>query len=115
MGIFGLGCGFAQSECSVPSTSSFTLTRSIASDDITIYILRGFQGLGPAASVPAAVSILFASPIHAILISLQLGILAHTFPPSPIRSIAFATFAAGAPVGAAVGSTIGGVLTQLTA
>ncbi|TBU38321.1 major facilitator superfamily domain-containing protein [Dichomitus squalens] len=46
--------------------------------EITLDILRGLQGLGPAASVPAA-----------------LGILAHTFPPSPIRSIAFATFAAG--------------------
>ncbi|EJF56000.1 efflux transporter [Dichomitus squalens LYAD-421 SS1] len=79
MAIFGLGCGFAQ-------------------NSITIYILRGLQGLGPAASVPAA-----------------LGILAHTFPPSPIRSIAFATFSAGAPVGAAVGLAIGGVLTQLTA
>ncbi|TBU55746.1 efflux transporter [Dichomitus squalens] len=78
MGVFGLGCGFAQ-------------------DEITLDILRGLQGLGPAASVPAA-----------------LGILAHTFPPSPIRSIAFATFAAGAPIGAAVENTIGGVLTQLT-
>lgn len=45
---------------------------------------------------------------------LQLGILAHSFPPSKTRSVAFATFAAGAPVGAAIGSTIGGVLTQLT-
>ncbi|KAI0956385.1 hypothetical protein AcV7_006804 [Taiwanofungus camphoratus] len=75
---FGLGCGFAQTE-------------------ITIDILRGFQGIGAAACIPAS-----------------LGILAHAFPPSRIRSIAFATFAAGAPVGAAVGSSIGGVLTQLT-
>lgn len=45
---------------------------------------------------------------------MQLGILAHTFPPSTLRSIAFATFAAGAPVGGAVGGIIGGVLTQLT-
>ncbi|RPD69738.1 efflux transporter [Lentinus tigrinus ALCF2SS1-7] len=79
MGAFGLGCGFAQ-------------------DEITLDVLRAMQGLGPAASIPAA-----------------LGILAHTFPPSPIRSIAFATFAAGAPVGAAIGSAVGGVLTQLTA
>ncbi|KAI0706606.1 efflux transporter [Earliella scabrosa] len=78
MGVFGLGCGFAQ-------------------DEITIDVLRALQGLGSAASIPAA-----------------LGILAHTFPPSPIRSIAFATFAAGAPVGAAIGSAVGGVLTQLT-
>jgi MFS family permease len=45
---------------------------------------------------------------------LQLGMLAHSFPPSKARSTAFATFAAGAPVGGAVGMIIGGVLTQLT-
>ncbi|PIL29314.1 MFS general substrate transporter [Ganoderma sinense ZZ0214-1] len=78
MGIFGLGCGFAQNE-------------------ITIDILRALQGFGPAAAIPAAI-----------------GILAHTFPPSQIRSVAFATFAAGAPLGGALGSAIGGVLTQYT-
>ncbi|OSC97829.1 efflux transporter [Trametes coccinea BRFM310] len=78
MGIFSLGCGFAQ-------------------DEITLNVLRGIQGIGAAASIPAA-----------------LGILAKNFPPSPLRSVAFATFAAGAPVGAAIGSAIGGVLTQLT-
>lgn len=54
--------------------------------------------MGGAAAVPAA-----------------LGILAHAFPPSMARSLAFATFAAGAPMGGAVGTAIGGVLTQLTA
>jgi len=44
----------------------------------------------------------------------QLGILAHAFPPSKMRSIAFATFAAGAPLGAAVGNTLGAILTQLS-
>jgi hypothetical protein len=44
----------------------------------------------------------------------QLGILAQSFPPSRARSVAFATFAAGAPVGGAFGMTIGGALTQLT-
>lgn len=44
--------------------------------------------------------------------SLQLGILAHAFPPSRARSIAFATFSAGAPVGGAVGMQIGGILTE---
>lgn len=78
LSVFSLGCGFAQTE-------------------ITIDILRGLQGLGAAAAIPAS-----------------LGILAHSFPPSRTRSIAFATFAAGAPVGAAIGSAIGGVLTQLT-
>ena len=58
MGIFGLGCGFAQSEYSIPFSGSVKhLKRPIAIDDITIYILRGFQGLGPAAAVPASVGI----------------------------------------------------------
>ncbi|KAI0788398.1 efflux transporter [Fomes fomentarius] len=76
----------------------FGLASGFAQNEITIDILRALQGLGPAASIPAG-----------------LGILAHTFPPSPIRSVAFATFAAGAPIGAAIGSAVGGVLTQLTA
>lgn len=78
MGVFSLGCGFVQ-------------------DEITLDVLRGIQGIGGAAVIPAA-----------------LGMLAHAFPPSRIRSVAFATFGAGAPVGAAIGSAIGGVLTQLT-
>ena len=41
--------------------------------------------------------------------------MAHSFPPSKARAAAFATFAAGAPVGGAFGTLIGGVLTQLTA
>ncbi|KAJ6474419.1 efflux transporter [Mycena vitilis] len=73
-----LGCGFAQ-------------------NSTTLLILRGFQGLGPAAFVPAC-----------------LGILAHAFPPSRARSAAFATFSAGAPIGGAVGTQIGGLLTQYT-
>ncbi|KAG1774464.1 major facilitator superfamily domain-containing protein [Suillus placidus] len=64
---------------------------------LTLAVLRGFQGIGGAATIPSA-----------------LGILAHAFPPSRARSIAFATFAAGAPVGGAFGTIIGGVLTQLS-
>ncbi|KAI0788394.1 efflux transporter [Fomes fomentarius] len=77
---------------------AFALGCGFAQDEITLDVLRAMQGIGPAAAIPAA-----------------LGILAQTFPPSPMRSIAFATFAAGAPVGAAIGNVIGGVLTQLTA
>lgn len=44
-----------------------------------------------------------------------MGILAHAFPPSRARSLAFATFAAGAPVGAVFGNIMGGVLTERTA
>ncbi|KAF8215201.1 major facilitator superfamily domain-containing protein [Mycena galopus ATCC 62051] len=78
LGALSLGCGFAQNAS-------------------TIFILRGFQGLGPAAFIPAC-----------------LGILAHAFPPSKARSIAFATFSAGAPIGGALGTQIGGLLSQYT-
>ncbi|KAF7312532.1 MFS general substrate transporter [Mycena indigotica] len=78
LGLLSLGCGFAKNANS-------------------LFILRGFQGLGPAAFIPAC-----------------LGILAHAFPPSRARSAAFATFSAGAPIGGAVGSQIGGLLTQYT-
>lgn len=44
-----------------------------------------------------------------------MGILAHAFPPSRARSLAFATFAAGAPIGGVFGNTMGGVLTEKTA
>ncbi|KIJ62934.1 hypothetical protein HYDPIDRAFT_73435, partial [Hydnomerulius pinastri MD-312] len=75
----------------------FALGCGFANNGITLDILRGFQGMGAAAAIPSA-----------------LGILAHSFPPSRARSTAFATFAAGAPVGGAFGTIIGGVLTQLT-
>ncbi|KAG1868649.1 major facilitator superfamily domain-containing protein [Suillus subluteus] len=75
----------------------FSLGSSFAQSGITLIILRAFQGLGTAATIPSA-----------------LGILGHAFPPSRIRSIAFATFSAGAPVGGAFGMIIGGVLTQIS-
>ncbi|KAJ7738341.1 MFS general substrate transporter [Mycena metata] len=78
LGVLSIGCGFARNATA-------------------LYILRGFQGLGPAAFVPAC-----------------LGILAQAFPPSRARSAAFATFSAGAPIGGAVGTQIGGLLTQYT-
>ncbi|KAL0945380.1 hypothetical protein HGRIS_000876 [Hohenbuehelia grisea] len=78
--------------------AAFTLGCGFSNDAVTLDMLRGLQGIGAAATIPAS-----------------LGILAHSFPPSRARSIAFATFAAGAPVGAGLGSVIGGVLTQLTA
>ncbi|KAJ7065155.1 MFS general substrate transporter [Mycena belliarum] len=78
LGAFSIGCGFAQ-------------------NSTALFILRGLQGLGPAAFVPAC-----------------LGILAHAFPPSRARSAAFATFSAGAPIGGALGTQIGALLTQYT-
>ncbi|TCD70857.1 hypothetical protein EIP91_001165 [Steccherinum ochraceum] len=77
-GAFSLGCGFGN-------------------DLITIAVLRGFQGLGGAATIPAC-----------------LGILAHAFPPGNARSLAFATFSAGQPMGGAIGFLLGGALSQVT-
>ncbi|KAJ7189465.1 major facilitator superfamily domain-containing protein [Mycena pura] len=77
---FSVGCGFVK-------------------DDVTLAVLRGLQGVGGAATIPAA-----------------LGILAHTFPPSAprARAAAFASFSAGAPVGGALGMILGGLVTQLS-
>ncbi|KAJ7587489.1 putative efflux transporter [Mycena floridula] len=76
---------------------AFTLGCAFANDDITLDVLRALQGIGAAATIPAS-----------------LGILAHAFPPSRARSIAFATFAAGAPVGGACGMILGGAVTEFT-
>ncbi|KAJ6468230.1 MFS general substrate transporter [Mycena sanguinolenta] len=78
LAVFSLGCGFAKS-----STA--------------LFILRGLQGVGPAAFIPAC-----------------LGILAHAFPPSRARNVAFATFSAGAPLGGAIGIQLGALLVQKT-
>ncbi|KAF8331585.1 efflux transporter [Amanita rubescens] len=77
---FSLGCGFAK-------------------DGLTISVLRGFQGAGAAATIPAT-----------------LGILANAFPISTgrLRSIAFAIVATGAPVGVFAGVFFSALLTQLT-
>ncbi|KAF9456825.1 major facilitator superfamily domain-containing protein [Collybia nuda] len=77
--------------------AAFTLGCGFANDPVTLDILRGFQGVGASAILPSS-----------------LGILAEAFPPSRARSIAFSVFAAGAPVGAAFGLAVGGVLTQMT-
>ncbi|CAA7265687.1 unnamed protein product [Cyclocybe aegerita] len=76
---------------------AFTLACAFPNDVVALDILRGIQGIGAAATIPAS-----------------LGILAHAFPPSRARSFAFATFSAGAPLGAVFGSAIGGVLTEFT-
>ncbi|KAF8259126.1 MFS general substrate transporter [Lactarius quietus] len=76
--VFGIGAGFAQSAKMLDA-------------------MRGLQGIGSAAVVPAS-----------------LGILAKSFPPGPSRSIAFSTFSVGAPIGAVFSTVLGGVLTQVT-
>ncbi|KAG1735317.1 major facilitator superfamily domain-containing protein [Suillus paluster] len=76
---------------------AFSLGCGFAQNGLTLAVLCGFLGIGTAATIPSA-----------------LGILAHSFPPSRARSIAFATFSAGAPVGGAFGMMIGGVLTEFS-
>ncbi|KAI9457060.1 major facilitator superfamily-domain-containing protein [Boletus coccyginus] len=96
----------------------FALGLGFSNNGITLDVLRGFQGMGAAAAIPAAVRcIAFVVPDKRdphLAASFQLGTLAHSFPPSRARSIAFATFAAGAPMGGVFGNIIGGVLTQLS-
>lgn len=78
-GVWGLACGFAPNE-------------------IGLDVMRGLQGLGPAAAIPAC-----------------MGILAQSFPEgTALRTIAFATFSSGAPIGAALGNVLSGFLTQWT-
>ncbi|KAG7444616.1 putative efflux transporter [Guyanagaster necrorhizus] len=75
----------------------FTLAVTFANDDITMDILRGLQGLGRAAMMPAAV-----------------GILSETFKSPEGRRKAFTAFSAGQPIGTALGTVVGGAMTQLT-
>ncbi|KAL1720725.1 major facilitator superfamily domain-containing protein [Schizophyllum commune] len=71
---------------------ALSLGCSFVNDPLTLMILRGIQGIGGAAIVPSAI-----------------GILARAFPPgSRSRSIAFATFGAGAPIGGVLSLLIGG-------
>ncbi|KAF8145372.1 major facilitator superfamily domain-containing protein [Mycena galopus ATCC 62051] len=78
---------------------AFTLGCGFVHDEVTLAVLRGLQGIGGAATIPAA-----------------LGILAHEFPPSSgrARAVAFSSFSAGAPLGGALGMVLGGLVTQLS-
>ncbi|KAF8340762.1 efflux transporter [Cantharellus anzutake] len=77
--VWSVGCGFAKNE-------------------ISLDVMRAFQGMGIAAGLPAG-----------------LGVLAQTFEVgSRLRTVAFSTFGCGAPLGSALGFTMGGVLTQKT-
>lgn len=78
-GVSSLACGFAQ-------------TRT------QIILFRAVQGMGSAATVPAA-----------------LGILAHTFPPSFRRTVAFSVFSAGNPFGSGLGYILGALAGQYSA
>ncbi|KAH8831499.1 major facilitator superfamily domain-containing protein [Flagelloscypha sp. PMI_526] len=76
----------------------FSLGCGFAHGYLTLAILISMLGLGLAAAMPAA-----------------LGILAASFHENTrSRSVAFATFSAGAPLGSALGGVIGGVLIETT-
>ncbi|KAF7318759.1 MFS domain-containing protein [Mycena chlorophos] len=79
--------------------AAFTLGCGFATDGVTLAVLRALQGIGGAATIPAAI-----------------GILAHHFPPSSprARAAAFSSFSAGGPLGAALGMILGGLVTQLS-
>ena len=84
-------------------------TYAIPVDEIVHDVLRGLQGAGDAAIIPAAVSEC-SSVVVMFQTRMKVGILAESFPPpSKWRSLAFATFAAGASVGAGLGIILGGV------
>ena len=66
--------------------------------------------------VPAGVSLICHTNLYICsnFIIIQLGILAHAFPPSRARTLAFATFSAGQALGAVFGSNVAAVLTEFT-
>ncbi|VDC04334.1 unnamed protein product [Peniophora sp. CBMAI 1063] len=74
---------------------AFTLGSAFAPNFIALCILRGLSGVGGGIMVPNCVALL--------------GI---TFPPGRMRNIAFGLFGSSAPVGAAGGSLIGGIIVQ---
>ncbi|KZP27583.1 MFS general substrate transporter [Athelia psychrophila] len=76
----------------------FSIACGFAQTGVQLNILRGVQGIGSCASMSAAI-----------------GILASAFPVSRMRSFAFATFSAGAPLGAGFGWVLGGVIDELSA
>ncbi|KAF8524916.1 MFS general substrate transporter, partial [Hysterangium stoloniferum] len=74
------------------------VTCGFTQNKVQINVLRGLQGVGSAATLPAAV-----------------GILAHSFPHSMQRSMAFAIFSAGNPFGASLGFVVGAIVTEYSA
>ncbi|KAF7978435.1 hypothetical protein HWV62_614 [Athelia sp. TMB] len=76
----------------------FSIACGFAQTGVQLNILRGIQGIGSCASMSAAI-----------------GILANAFPAGRLRSFAFATFSAGAPLGAGIGFVLGGIIDELSA
>ncbi|KAF8754379.1 Peptidase S28 [Rhizoctonia solani] len=96
---------------------AWSLGSGFAPNSIALNVMRALHGMGSAATVPSAVSRdggKVCTLTSLMPFSQKIGILAHEFPPSRSRSITFATFSAGAPLGGAIGFVIGGVMTEYT-
>ncbi|KAJ7077782.1 hypothetical protein C8R44DRAFT_992859 [Mycena epipterygia] len=78
--------------------AAFALACDFAKEELTLAVLRGFQGTGGAATIPA----------------LPWDPGTRIPPVSRARAFAFASFAAGAPVGGALGMVLGCLVTQLS-
>lgn len=75
--------------------SVWSIATGFAPNEISIDIFRAMQGAGLGTAIPSA-----------------LGVLGSSFPPGQSKSTAFATFSAGAPIGASLGAVFGGILTE---
>ncbi|GAB7356697.1 hypothetical protein MBLNU459_g7406t1 [Dothideomycetes sp. NU459] len=75
--------------------SVLTLVNPFATNEIAFDVLRGLQGLGGAANVPAAI-----------------GIISNTFPPGKARNLAISAYSSGAPMGSVFGNLLGGLVAQ---
>ncbi|KAH8816390.1 major facilitator superfamily-domain-containing protein [Xylogone sp. PMI_703] len=76
---------------------AFSLGVAFSPNEICIYVMRAFQGLGFAITVPTAI-----------------GILGYTIPPGRIKNYSFAFYSAGAPVGQIFGNLVAGIFSQFT-
>ncbi|KZT57349.1 MFS general substrate transporter [Calocera cornea HHB12733] len=77
---------------------AFTIGCGFSNGAFTLIIMRALTGIGGAAMIPACI-----------------GILAHAFPPSYARTVAFSMFQAAAPCGGVLGMVVGGIVTEYAA
>jgi len=74
----------------------FSIISAVIKNRIGLCVLRAICGLGLAVASPAG-----------------FGIVGVTFQQEPARTVAFAAFGLGAPLGAACGTLIGGVIASI--
>ncbi|KAI9456605.1 major facilitator superfamily domain-containing protein [Boletus coccyginus] len=86
----------------------FALGLGFSNNGITLDVLRGFQGMGAAAAIPAAVRCI------AFVVPDKPGYLGPLIPSLAGAIHRVRNFRCGAPMGGVFGNIIGGVLTQLS-